>query len=328
MRAITIPKPGGPEVLTLEDRPDPLPGPGEVRVRVHAVGVNRADLIQRLGHYRAPPGSPADIPGLEYAGVVDALGDGVTELAVGDRVFGLVGGGAYAEKVTVHVRALARLPEGLSFVEGAAIPEAFITAYDAMVSQGGLAAGEFALVHAAGSGVGTAGVQIARAIGATVVGTARTADKLERASSLGLHRGVVTKNGVFARDVLAATGQRGADVVLELVGGPYVAEDLRCIAPKGRIVVVGTLAGPAVELDLGTLMRKRATVRGTVLRARPIEERIVAMQTFERHVVPLFASKALRPVVARVFALADAAKAHEYMASNEGFGKVVLEVAS
>ncbi len=328
MRAITIPKHGGPEVLTLVDRPDPVPSPGEVRVRVHAAGVNRADLIQRMGHYPAPPWAPADIPGLEYAGVVDALGEGVTELAVGDRVFGLVGGGGYAEAITVHARATARLPDALTFVQGAAAAEGFITAYDAMVSQGGLAAGETVLVHAAGSGVGTAAVQIGRAVGATVIGTARSGDKLERASALGMHRGIVAKDGVFAKDVLAATGQRGADVVLELVGGGYVAEDLRCAALQGRIVVVGTLAGAASELDLGALMKRRVTLRGTVLRARPIEERIAVMRRFERHLVPLLASRALAAVVDKVFPLAEAAKAHMYMATNEGFGKVVLEVVS
>ncbi len=328
MRAIVIPKAGGPEVLTLEERPDPVPDRDEVRVRVHAAGVNRADLLQRMGLYPAPAGAPADIPGLEYAGVVDALGDGVTRFALGDRVFGLVQGGAYAGRVTVHARAVARLPDALSFIEGAAAPEAFITAYDAMVSQGGLAAGETVLVHAAGSGVGTAGVQIARAVGANVIGTARTADKLERASKLGMHRGLLVTGGTFAKDVLDATAQHGADVVLELVGGAYVAEDLRCVALQGRVVVVGTLAGPVTELDLGALMRRRATLRGTMLRSRPVEERIAAMRGFERHVVPLLASRAVHPVVDRVFSLADAGKAHEHVATNEGFGKVILEVAA
>jgi len=329
MRAITVPTPGGPEALVLADRPDPTPTRGEVRVRVHAAGVNRADLLQRMGHYPAPADAPADIPGLEYAGVVDALGEGVTDLAVGDRVFGLVPGGAYAEAVTVHARAVAKMPDGMTFIEGAAVPEAFITAYDAIVSQGALSAGENLLVHAAGSGVGTAAIQIGRAIGATVLGTARTADKLERGTKLGLLHGIVAKDAVFAKEVLARTGTAGADVVLELVGGAYVAEDVRCLAMKARIVVVGTLAGPSVELDLSTLMRRRACIRGTMLRSRPLEERIQAMQTFARHVVPLFAAQApspLKAVVDRVFPLAEAGGAHTYMATNEGFGKVILEV--
>jgi len=326
MRAIIVSQPGGPEVLVVADRPDPVPSRGEVRVRVHAAGVNRADVLQRMGLYPPPPDAPTDIPGLEYSGVVDALGDGVTELAVGDRVFGLAPGGTYAELLTVHSRALARMPAAMSFVEAAAVPEAFITAYDAMVSQGGLASGDHLLVHAAGSGVGTAALQIGRALGAIVHGTLRTAGKLDRATKLGLEHGVVVKDGVFAKEVLAATGRAGVDVVLELVGGAYVAEDLRCIAKGGRIVVVGLLAGPQTELDLPTLLHRRATIRGTVLRARPLEERIGVMRTFEKRLVPLFESGALAPVVDRVLPLAQAGDAHTYMSKNEGFGKVILEV--
>jgi len=328
MRAIVIPKPGGPEVLTLGDRPDPTPSRGEVVVRVHAVGVNRADLLQRMGLYPAPPDAPADIPGLEYAGVVESLGADVRELAVGDRVFGLVPGGAYAESIVVHARATARLPATMTFVQGAAAPEAFVTAFDAMVSQGGLGAGDRLLVHAAGSGVGTAAVQIGRAVGATVLGTVRSESKLSQARALGLRHGIVARDAVFADAVLSATDRRGADVVLELVGGAYVAEDLRCLALGGRVIVVGTLAGASVELQLGALLHRRATVRGTVLRARPLEERIGVMRTFEQRVVPLLASGALAPVVDRVFPLAEAGAAHAYMATNEGFGKIVLEVLS
>jgi NADPH2:quinone reductase len=326
MRAIIVSKPGGPDVLTLVDRPDPVPSRGEVRIRVHAAGVNRADLLQRQGLYPAPADAPADIPGLEYAGVVDALGDSVTELAVGDRVFGLAPGGAYASQLTVHARAVAKLPEGLSFVEGAASPEAFITAYDAMVTQGRLAAGEHVLIHAVGSGVGTAGVQIANVSGATVIGTARTADKLDRAKKLGLHHGLVVKDAGFAKGVQALTAGNGVDVVLELVGGAYVAEDLRCIALKARVMVVGMLGGSSTDLDLGALMRKRASITGTMLRSRPLEERALAMRAFAKHVVPLLESKALKPVVDRVFPLAKAGDAHAYVATNEGFGKVILQV--
>jgi putative PIG3 family NAD(P)H quinone oxidoreductase len=326
MRAIVIREPGGPEVLELRDVASPTPSRGEVRVRVRATAVNRADLIQRLGMYPAPPDVPPDIPGLEFAGEVDALGEGVTDLAVGDRVFGLVGGGAYAEQVTSHARALAKMPAGMSFTDAAAIPEAFITAYDAMVTQAGLGAGERVLVHAVGSGVGTAAVQIARAMGARSIGTARTADKIERAKALGLDDGVVPKDGRFADAVMKLTGGAGVDVVLELVGGAYVAEDLGCIALKARILLVGMIAGPRVDFDLGTLMRRRAQLRGTMLRARPLEEKIAAMRAFERHVVPLFERGLLRAVVDRVLPLAQAAEAHAAMASNEGFGKMVLEV--
>jgi NADPH2:quinone reductase len=326
MHAIVIAKPGGPEVLELREVQTPAPSRGEVRVRVRATAVNRADLLQRLGVYPAPPGSPADIPGLEIAGEVDAIGEDVTELSLGDRVFGLVGGGGYAEYVTAHARTLARMPEGMSFTDGAAVPEAFVTAWDAMVDQGRLAAGESVLVHAAGSGVGTAAIQIATAIGARTRGTARTADKLARACALGLGEGIVAEGGKFSDEVSKRTGGRGVDVVLELVGGAYVAEDLACLAPRGRIVVVGAMAGAQVDLNLAVLMRKRAEIRGTMLRSRPLEEKILAARAFERHVVPLFAKGALKPIVERVLPLAQAGDAHRLMQSNETFGKVVLEV--
>jgi NADPH:quinone reductase len=326
MRAIVIREPGGPEVLELRDVPSPTPSRGEVRVRVRATAVNRADLMQRLGMYPAPPDAPRDIPGLELAGEVDALGEGVTDLAVGDRVFGLVGGGAYAEQMTSHARALAKMPAGMSFTDAAAIPEAFITAYDAMVTQAGLSAGERVLVHAVGSGVGTAAVQIARAIGARSIGTARGADKLERAKALGLDDAIVPQDGRFADAVMKLTGGVGVDVILELVGGAYVAEDLACVASKGRIALVGIMGGPRVDFDLGTLLRKRAEIRGTMLRSRPLEEKIAATRAFARHVVPLFERGLLRAVVDRVVPLEKAAEAHASMAANEGFGKIVLAV--
>lgn len=326
MRAIVIDKPGGPEVLVLRDVPTPEPQRGEVRVRVRATAVNRADLLQRLGHYPAPPDAPADIPGLEYAGEIDALGEGVTELAIGDRVFGLAGGGAYAEHLIVHARTAAKMPAELSFTDAAAIPEAFTTAWDAMVTQGGLLAGETVLVSAVGSGVGTAAVQLARAIGARAIGTARTATKLARAHAIGMDHGVVAENDRFADEVLAATSGRGVDVIVELVGGGYLVDDLACVTPQGRIIVVGLLAGRSVSLDLGAVLRKRVRIQGTVLRSRPLEEKIAAGQAFARSVVPLVARKAVHAVVDRVMPLVDAAEAHRYLASNEGFGKVVLEV--
>jgi putative PIG3 family NAD(P)H quinone oxidoreductase len=328
VKAIVVTEPGGPEKLALRDVPAPEPQRGEVRVRVRATAVNRADLLQRMGLYPAPPGSPADIPGLEIAGEVEVLGDGVRELAVGDRVFGVVGGGGYAERVVAHARTLARMPDGLSFTDAAAVPEAFITAWDALFEQARLGPGERVLVHAAGSGVGTAAVQIARALGARCIGTARTADKLERARALGMHDGVLVEKGRFADAVCERTGGAGVDVVLELVGGAYVAEDLGCIAERGRIVLVGLLAGMrAPELDLGVLLRKRVSLVGTVLRARPLEEKIAATRSFARHVVPLIASGALCPVVEAVLPLERAAEAHERMAKGDLFGKLVLEVS-
>lgn len=329
MRAIVIRRFGGPEVLELRDVPLPEPSVGQVRVRIRASAVNRADLLQRMGAYPAPKDAPPDIPGLEIAGEVDAVGPGVTELAPGDRVYGVVGGGAYAEAVVVHARTLAKMPAELGdFAKAAALPEAFITAYDAMVLQGGLTAGETVLVHAVGSGVGTAATQIAKAIGARSIGTARTAEKLERARTVGMHHGLVpeTKDNapIFADAVKTLTGGRGADVVLELVGGSYVPESLSSLAERGRLVLVGLLAGTRADVDLGVVLRRRLRVMGTVLRARPLEEKILAAQCLERNLGPLFASGACVPVVDRVFPLDQASDAHAYVASNEGFGKVVL----
>jgi NADPH2:quinone reductase len=320
MRAVVISRFGGPEVLELREVETPAPTRGEVRVRVRATAVNRADLLQRQGKYPAPPGSPADIPGMEYAGEVDEVGPDAGDLQVGERVFGLCGGGSYAESLLVPARTVARMPAGLSFVEAAAVPEAFITAWDALVTQAGLGAGERVLIHAVGSGVGTAAVQLARAVGARSVGTARTADKLTRARGLGMDEGVLVSDGKFA----AAVGS--VDVVLELVGGGYVGEDLRCVAPRGRIVVVGALAGAQAEIDLRLMMQLRVRLFGTVLRARPLEEKILVSQAFIHHVVPLLARGTLGAVVDRSFPLAAAGEAHAYVASNQGFGKVVLEV--
>ena len=292
---------------------------------MRATAVNRADLLQRMGAYPAPADSPPDIPGLEIAGEVDAVGPGVERLAIGDRVFGLLGGGGYAEAAVSHERALAKMPAGMGFEEAAAVPEAFITAHDAMVTRAGLAGGETMLVHAVGSGVGTAAVQLGRALGAYVIGTARTADKLERAKSLGMDVGVVVEGGSFANAVKGLV-PAGANVVLELVGGKYVDEDLEAVATLGRIVLIGLMAGAKAEIDLSRVLRKRVSIIGTVLRSRPLEEKIAAMRAFESQVVPLFARGKLVPVIDLVMPLDQAAEAHARMASNAGFGKIVLAV--
>jgi NADPH2:quinone reductase len=322
MKAIVISRFGGPEVLELRELPDPAPVRGEVRVRVRATAVNRADLLQRMGSYPAPADAPADIPGLEFAGEVEELGPGVGHVAVGDRVFGLCGGGAYAQQIVVPARTVTRMPPGMSFTDAAAVPEAFITAWDAAVTQAGLTAGETVLIHAVGSGVGTAAVQLARALGARSIGTARSPEKLQRARALGPDVGIPVENAQFAQQVLHSGP---ADVVLELVGGAYLAEDLACTALRGRIVLVGVMAGARAELDLRMLLHRRLHVFGTVLRARPLEEKIAAVQAFSRHVVPLLERGGVRPVVDRVFPLAAAGEAQAYVASNQGFGKVVLE---
>jgi putative PIG3 family NAD(P)H quinone oxidoreductase len=327
MKAIVISRFGGPEVLELREVPTPAPTRGDVRVRVRATAINRADLLQRAGFYPAPPDSPQDIPGLEFAGEIDAVGEGVTEWAPGDRVAGLCGGGAYAEAVVVPGRTVARLPGGMSFTDGAAIPEAFITAWDAMVVQARLGAGERVLIHAAASGVGTAAIQIAHAIGARVLGTSRSPAKLERLRALGLDDAIaIDRGGRFAAAVMQATGGAGADVVLELVGGPYLAEDLACVAPRARIMLVGLMAGSNAELDLRAILSRRIQITGTMLRSRPLEEKIAAVQQLARHLMPLFERGTLRAVVDRVLPLAQAGEAHAHLASNDSFGKVVLSV--
>lgn len=324
MKAVVITEPGTPDVLRLRDVPDPEPGPGEIRVRVEAAGINRADLLQRQGHYPAPPGWPQDIPGLEYAGVVDALGPNVAVWSVGDRVMGLVGGGAYAERVVVPTDEALPIPDGMDAVRAAAIPEAFITAHDALRSRLGIRSTETLLIHAVGSGVGTAALQLARSWGVRVVGTSRSEWKLERARGLGLEADVRPEDGVFADRVLAGTGGRGVEAVLDLVGGDYLEENLRCVESLGRIVVVGLTRGRSAELDMGTLMRKRITLVGTVLRSRSSAEKASATRAFAADGLPLLARGAIEPVIHEVLPMADAARGHELVASNETFGKVVL----
>jgi NADPH:quinone reductase len=324
MRAIVIREAGGPEVLELREVSPPEVPYGHVRVRVRAAGVNRADLLQRMGMYPAPPGVPADIPGLEYAGEVETVGPGVRDLSVGQRVMGLVAGGAYAELVVVHEREVARAPMQLDDVNAAAVPEAFVTAYDALVAQGNLRPGERVLIHAVGSGVGTAGLQIARALGCDVVGTSRTLDKIERCRALGMTHGVLPENGKFADAVKRDTHGQGVDVVLDLVGGSYFPETVASCAPRARILLVGLTAGAFAEVPLGLLLRQRLTVIGTALRSRPLEEKIAAAKLLSGPLSSFLREGRIKPIVDRVFPLADAALAHAYVASNESFGKVML----
>jgi putative PIG3 family NAD(P)H quinone oxidoreductase len=324
MKAVVITEFGGPEVLKVQDVPEPQAVRGEVRVRVMATALNRADVIQRKGNYAAPPGVPQNIPGLEFAGVITDVHEDVAGFVPGDRVFGLVAGGSYAQFLVTHHRTLAKIPENLSFEQAAACPEAFVTAYDAMVSQANLKSGEWVLIHAAGSGVGTAAVQICKAIGARSVGTTRSKAKIDKAMELGLHRGIIIEKGDFSQEVKTIVGDRGVDVVLELVGGNYLVEDLECVASQGRIVLVGLLAGAKAELNLQRILSKRILIKGTTLRARPLEEKIVAGQLLADNISPLLASGALKPIIDKVFDIEEVAIAHEYMEKNDSFGKVVM----
>lgn len=328
MHAAVITRPGGPDVLALRTVERPAPGAGEVLVRVRATALNRADLLQREGRYPAPPGWPADIPGMEVAGEVAACGPGVALWNAGDRVFGIVGGGGNAEFVVTHERTLAAIPENLSWTEAAAVPEAFITAHDALLTQAEVRPSERVLIHAVGSGVGLAALQLARAAGAVPLGDARTADKIERARALGLEHGIVTASGPddIAAQVSSITKGAGVEIVLDLVGGAYFGASLAAAAPKGRIILIGTMGGREVSIPLGLVLGKRLTVRGTVLRARPLEEKIAATRAFAAQVVPLLARGAVKPNIDRVFPLGEIGAAHRYLESNVTFGKVVLEV--
>lgn len=314
--------------VLVEERPDPVPGPGEVVVRVHGAGLNRADLVQRAGFYHAPPGSPPDIPGLEFAGEVVAHGDGVSEPALGARVFGIAGGGGQAELLAVPASQCAPVPDSMDLVTAGGVPEVFVTAHDALVTQCAMQSGEVLLVHAVGSGVGTAAVQLGRATGCTVVGTARTAEKLERARALGLDHGILAAReldpAALAADITAAVGS--VDVVLELVGGDYLVTDLAVTGPRGRIALVGMMAGTRTQVDLGAMLMKRLRVYGTTLRGRSVAEKAAATAGFTRDVVPLLADGTVVPVIARTLPLDEAPAAYDLLASDAVFGGIVLDL--
>jgi putative PIG3 family NAD(P)H quinone oxidoreductase len=325
MRAVIYEGAGGPEVISIGEVPKPEVRPDHIRVRVHAAGLNRADLIQRRGQYAAPAGWPANIPGLEYAGEVEAVRPGVTRWKIGDRVMGLVGGGAQAEFVVVHQDEALPIPERLSYAEAAAVPEAFLTAYDALVTRGRLQANERVLIHAVGSGVGTAATQIAKHLGATVLGTSRSGDKLARALVYGLDIGIDTGQTPF-RDIVGEP----VDIVLDVLGGPSFADNLAVLAPRGRLIVLGFLAGSSTEADLGPILRKRLEVIGTMMRTRGLDERIPLVREFAERMLPLFDPRLergapLRPVLERTYPMTQLADAHRVMEGNATFGKIVLE---
>ena len=322
MRAVTIPEFGGPEVLRLGPVRAPRPGPRELLVRVHASGVNRADLLQRRGLYPPPPGE-SEVPGLEFAGVVEEVGGVVTRWRVGDRVMGIVGGGGYAERVVVDERVAVAVPEGMEMTVAGAIPEVYMTAYDAVFRQAGLREGEVLLIHAVGSGVGTAALRLARRAGARTIGTSRTGAKLERAAGVGLGVGLRGGEG-WEAGVMDATGGRGADVILDLVGAPYLAGNQAAIAVGGRHVVVGVPGGSRAGIDLRRLMVRRARLFGTVLRARSVGEKAALAAEFSEAVLPGFTDGSLEPVIDSVFSVVRAADAHRRMEKNGNFGKIVL----
>src|SRR5688500_13108810 len=319
MKAIVITRPGGAEVLELQERPAPEPGVGEIRVRVVASGLNRADILQRKGNYPVPAGAPADIGGLEYSGEVDAVGPGATMWKTGDPVMGIVGGGGHAEYLCVHEREAIRVPNRMSLDEAAAIPEAFMTAHDALFTRLALGSGETVLIHAVASGVGTAALQLARVAGARVIGTSRSPAKLARARKLGLDVEIDTSRTDWAAQIEASIGVGRVNAVLDLVGGNYLDGNLQVLAVRGRMVVVGLTAGATAQFNMGVLLRKRLTIVGTVLRARPLEEKIALARDFSARVVPLFESGRISPVIDRVMPFSEIRAAHDLMESNETF---------
>lgn len=311
----------GPEHVKLDDVDAPSPGPDEILVRVAATALNRADLMQTQGFYPAPPGVVPNIPGLEYAGEVVELGARVTRWKIGDRVMGLVAGGAWADLLVTHEREALPVPESLTLTQAAALPEAYCTAFDALVTQAGMTHGTRVLIHAVASGVGTAALQLANLYGALVIGTGRNDAKLTRAKALGLRHAVLVQDGQFA-DAVQQLG--GADLALDLVGGAYVGETINAMNHRGTIMLVGLSAGASSKIPLAPMLNKRLRVMGTVLRARPLEEKIAVARAAQAHLVPHFASGALKPVIDATLPMTDIVDALKRLAANDSFGKLVL----
>jgi len=317
--------------IEVVDRPDPQATDDLVVVRVHGAGLNRADLLQLAGNYPAPPGSPADIPGLEFAGVVESVGPQATGIEVGARVFGIAGGGTQAARVAIPAAQCAPVPDGLDLVAMGGAPEAFVTAHDALVTKAHVQPGEWVVIHAVGSGVGTTALQLANAFGAKVLGTARTQSKLDRCTEIGLAHAIVppVADGELDVDALAwsivEATEGGANVTINLVGGRYVEADVSAAALEGRIVLISAMAGGRASFPIHAVMGKRLTIIGTVLRARNAQEKAAATEGFVRDVVPLLADGRVAPIVETVIPLEQAADAYELVASDTTFGKVILD---
>ena len=326
MKAIIRTGDGGPEVLQLAEVPSPTPTATQLLVDVHATALNRADTIQRRGGYPPPPGE-SDIIGLEIAGTVSAMGDAVESgISEGDRVFGLVGGGGYAEQAVIDYRMAMPIPDGWSFEQAAAVPEVFFTANENIFTLGKLSAGETILIHAGGSGVGSAGVQISRHAGATVFVTAGTQEKINGCKELGATDGINYKTTDFVTEIQRLTDGQGVDVVLDFIGAPYFERNLSILKTKGRLLQVGLIGGSTTEINLNTVMRNRLQIIGSVMRPQSIDEKIAITQRFVERWLPALKNGVLQPVIDTVFPLAQAAQAHEYMEANRNFGKILLKV--
>ena len=325
MHAIEIREPGAPEVLQLCERPLPVAGAGEVRVRVHAAGVNRPDVLQRRGGYAPPPGA-SDLPGLEVAGVVEGGDLAGTGFAVGDAVCGLVSGGGYAEFCVVPAGQLLPVPGGLTFAEAAALPETYFTVWSNVFDRGRLSPGETLLVQGGSSGIGVAAIQLARALGHTVYATAGTDEKCRACEALGAARAINYRTEDFSAVILEITQRRGVDVILDMVSGSYVAREIDCLADDGRLLTIATLGGARAEVNMGAVLRRRLTITGSTLRPRSVEFKAAIARRLRAVVWPLFETGRLKPMIHASFPLAQAAAAHALMESSEHIGKIVLTV--
>jgi NADPH2:quinone reductase len=324
MRAVVLHSHGGPEVLTVETVDDPTPAPDEVLVDIVAGALNRADLMQRMGGYADPRGLPIEIPGMEFSGIVSGLGSRAKMWKLGDRVMAIEAGGAYAERIAVHERQLLAIPASVATEDGAAIPEVYLTAWDALVLQGGLTSGRWALVHAGASGVGTAAIQIAKALGARVAVTC-SAGKADACKALGADEVFERSPHDWLADAKAAV-PAGFDTILDVIGGEEVNRNLQAVAPRGTIVQVGLMGGATTDVNVGLLLAKRATWVGTTLRGRPIEEKVGVIRRFATEMLPLFDTGALRPVIDSRYPLAQIADAHIAMESNTNIGKILVDM--
>jgi putative PIG3 family NAD(P)H quinone oxidoreductase len=325
MKAIVFDTPGDPNVLYLGDAPEPIPTPEQLLLRVRATALNRADTMQRRGNYPPPPGE-SDILGLELAGDVEAVGSSVQGFAVGDRVFGLVGGGGYAEQALIDYRMAMPIPDAWDYVTAAAVPEVFFTANETLFTLGKLSQGETVLIHAAASGVGTAGVQMARETGARIFVTAGSAEKIDRTIELGAEAGINYKEEDFSQRIQTLTDHEGVDLIQDFIGASYWHQNLNCLKVGGRLVLVGMMSGASIEVDLSLIMRKRLQVIGSVMRSQPLENKIAITQRFQQRWLPLLQRHTIQPIIDKTFPLAEAAAAHQYMEENRNTGKVILRV--
>ncbi|WOX07264.1 NAD(P)H-quinone oxidoreductase [Microbulbifer pacificus] len=325
MRYIDLPEYGGPEKMQLAEGDAPVAGTGEVLIRVAAAGVNRPDVVQRAGFYPPPPGA-SPVLGLEVAGEIVAVGEGVSRWQVGDRVCALTNGGGYAEFALAPAGQCLPIPQGLNAVEAAALPETFFTVWSNLVHRARLKQGEVLLVHGGSSGIGTAAIQIAANLGVRVFATAGSAEKCAACETLGAERAINYREQDFVAEVLAATNGKGADVILDMVGGDYVDRNIQCAARDGRIVNIAFLAGAKVEVNMLPVMLKRLTLTGSTLRPQPAEVKAAIAQDLEAQVWPLIVAGKIRPQIAATFPLAEVAAAHRLMESSSHIGKIVLEV--